>query len=147
MAYSDAKKTQAIILLATTGYDFEKVSNKMGIPEITLRRWGELQKNIDSEINDRKKSLPIPDMLEEAIKELLSMMPREWSGNSWGVAFGILVDKWLLMQGESTERKETILRGIENVEPEHRDEVIREAERILAEASGGGAASGKSQED
>lgn len=133
MAYRPEEKSQAIILLMTNNYDFEKVSEQTGIPEITLRRWGNDQMALEIDKNDTKK-FPIPNMLEEAIKKLLELMPEEWSGQAWGVTFGILIDKWLLMQGESTSRQETILRGIKDISPNERDNVLLQAEAILREA-------------
>ena len=124
MAYSDGTKVAALTRLASTGYDFSQVANETGVSETTLRRW------INGE-NGAKKD--VAELLENALSFLLSHVPKHMDGRSWGVAVGILIDKWLLMGGQPTARTEII-----NIDERTRNEladVLREADRILDAAA------------
>jgi hypothetical protein len=134
MAYSDAEVTEAMIRLAVNKYDYEKTAEQTGVNERTLRRWDK---------NATKKG--VPELLERAIERLLMVIPSDMKGNDWAVTLGILLDKWLLIQGEPTNRTESLIRGLKEVTPDDRDAIIREAERIIAEAIGGGNTSGDSK--
>jgi hypothetical protein len=134
MAYSDTEVSEAIIRLAVNRYDYKKTADELGISDRTLRRWDK---------NATKKG--VPDLLARAIERLLMIIPTSWKGNEWAVAIGILMDKWLLLQGEATNRTESIVRGLKDVTTDERDAIIKEAERILTEAVGRGVASGEPQ--
>jgi hypothetical protein len=136
MAYSDTEVTEAMIRLAVNKYDYEKTAEQTGIDQKTLRRWDK---------NATKKS--VPELLERAIERLLMVIPSDMKGNDWSVALGILLDKWLLMQGEPTNRTESLIRGLKDVTPNDRDAIIREAERIIREAVSSGDASSDSETD
>jgi hypothetical protein len=123
MAYSDAFVTEALIRLAVNKYDYKKTAEQLLIPEMTLRRW-------ESNKNVTKKG--IPELLDRAIERMLMVIPDKWDGNSWAIALGILIDKWLLLQGEPTSRSESLIRGMQEVSQNDRDAIIQEAERILA---------------
>lgn len=138
MAYSDAFVTEAIIRLAVNKYDYKKTAEQLAIPEMTLRRW---EKNE----NVIKKS--VPELLERAIERLLMVIPPDMKGQDWAIALGILMDKWLLIQGEPTNRTESLFRGIKDITPDDRNAIIQEAERILAEAASGGASSSEPETD
>jgi hypothetical protein len=127
MAYSDTEATEALIRLAVNKYDYKLTAEQTGIDEKTLRRWDK---------NATKKS--VPELLERAIERLLMVIPSDMKGHDWSVTLGILLDKWLLIQGEPTNRTESLIRGLKDVTPDDRDAIIREAERIIAEAVGGG---------
>ena len=126
--YSDAFVTEALIKLAVNRYDYEATSAELGVPARTLRRW---DKNV------LKKG--VPELLERAIERMLMVIPTEWKGNQWAIALGILLDKWLLAQGMPTARMENIITRLAELKPDEYGDVIAEAERILATASGGGA--------
>ena len=136
MAYSDAFVNEAMIRLAVNKYDYDKTAEQMGVTSRSLRNW---------EKNFTKKG--IPDLLDRAIERMLSVIPDSWDGHDWAVALGILIDKWLLLQGEPTNRTENILRGLKDVNPDDRNAIVAEAERILAKATSGRADSGKSEDD
>lgn len=125
MAYSDGQRAEALIKLWISKFDYEGVSKELGIPERTLRRW---DKNVT------KKS--IPDLLDRAIGRLLMVIPTDMSASQWSTALGILIDKWLLMQGEPTSRTENISLQMDSLDADEYERVIAEAERIIADAKG-----------
>lgn len=125
MAYSDAEVTEAMIRLAVNKYDYDKTAEQVGVSAKTLQRW---DKNV------AKKG--VPELLERAIERLLMVIPEKMDGNAWSIALGILIDKWLLIQGQATSRTE-LMRVLRIESEDELSAVIREAERIL-ETSGGG---------
>jgi hypothetical protein len=134
MAYSDAFVTECMIRLAVNKYDFDKTAEQMGVTARSLRNW--------------EKSFPkkgVPELLCRAIERLLSVIPEKWDGHDWAVSLGILMDKWLLLQGEATNRTESIVRGLKDVTTDERDAIIKEAERILTETMGRSSAPGESE--
>ena len=127
--YSEAEVGEALIKLAVNKHDIKKTAKEIGISEKTLRRWA----------NDAPKK-GIGDLLERAIERMLLHIPTDWRGHDWAVALGILMDKWLLMQGEATARTEAIVTSAQSLTPEERNAVLAEADRILASAGKGGGA-------
>ena len=126
MAYSDIEKAEAIIMLAVNKYNFQKTADDFGVPVQTLRRWN---KNVP------KKS--VPELLERAIQRLLMVIPAEMKGSDWSVALGILMDKWLLVQGHATSRTAHINEQMEKLQDDEFDRVLEEANNIIREAQGG----------
>ena len=127
MAYSDAFKTEAVIRLATNKYDYQMTADQMGIPARTLRNW--------------EKSFPkkgVPELLERAIERMLMVIPKDMSGHDWAVAMGILMDKWLLLHGEPTQRTENIMQTFGELTEDERRAVVEEAQQIIAEFSSSG---------
>jgi len=122
--YSDAEVSEALILLAVNKYNYDKTSETLGIPPQTLRRWNKVVP---------KKG--VAELLERAIQRMLMHIPKDWKGNEWAVALGILMDKWLLVQGKATSREETLTGFLGEMPEDKRKEVIAEAERILAHAA------------
>lgn len=124
MAYSDVEATEAMIRLAVNKYDYALTAEQLGISEKTLRRW---DKNVT------KKG--VPELLERAIERLLMVIPERMDGNTWAVSLGILIDKWLLVQGQATSRHE-LMRVLRIESEDEFSAVIREAEQILANSDG-----------
>lgn len=134
MAYSDAEVAEALIRLAVNKYNFDKTAAETGYPPQTLRRWN---KNVP------KKG--VGDLLERAIERMLMHIPTDWSGSNWAIAIGILMDKWLLMQGEPTSRTETIGREVAAMNPTEKDELIAEVRDIIARAKSRASGSGSTR--
>lgn len=126
MAYSDIEKAEALIKLALNGYDWEKTATETGICKMTLRRWNKIVP---------KKG--VGELLERALARLLMAIPKELGGQEWSVAVGILMDKWLVMQGQPTNRIETVGRGLRELSDDEYYAVLAEAERILHDAASG----------
>lgn len=136
MAYSDTFKQEALICLALNKYNYAKAADSVGVPIRTLRRW-------DKDV--AKNS--VPELLERAIEHLLASIPT-LRGQDWAIALGILMDKWLLLQGMPTQRTEGIWKRIEQMNDTELDDVLAEAERILAvpvPAGGGGNGDGQGE--
>lgn len=131
MAYSDAEITEALILLAVNKYDYKKTAETLGMSVKSLRNWDK---------NYPKKS--VPELLERAIKRILMHIPKDMATKDWAIALGILMDKWLLGQGMATSRNENIMGFLEQLPEEKREQVIEQAERILARAASGGSDTG-----
>ena len=116
--YSDHEKAEAIIRLAVNKYDYKKTAEQSNISERTLRRWDKVA---------IKKG--VPDLLERAIQRL-----------------GILMDKWLLLQGEPTERTENLLKTFGALTDDERQAVIHEAQEIIGNIGTSGDFSGNGRE-
>jgi hypothetical protein len=125
--YSDAFRSEAVIRLAVNKYDYEKTAEQLGITRKTLRKW-------DKEYP--KKS--VPELLERAIERILSVIPSDMSGQDWAVTLGILMDKWLLIHGEPTQRTENIMQTFGELTEDERRAVVEEAQQIVAEFSTSG---------
>jgi len=129
--YSDAFKTEAVIRLAVNRYDYDKTAEQTGVAAKTLRVW---EKDVP------KKG--IPEMLERAVERMLMVIPSDMKAKDWGITLGILMDKWLLMQGEPTQRTENVISQFQALSDRERSEVISDAERILAGLSSNGSGPG-----
>lgn len=127
--YDDNERAEALFALAVNRYDYQKTAKETGIAVKTLRRWDKdaPKKNIGA-------------LLDRAIERLLSSVPNDLKGDAWAITLGILMDKWLLLQGEPTSRTETIAREVEKLTPNERDAVIAEARAIIDEARSRGVA-------
>jgi hypothetical protein len=132
MAYSDGEKAEAMIRLAFNKYDFDKTSKETGITVKTLRRW---EKNVP------KKG--VSELLDRAIRHMLANIPTTITGQDWAIALGILMDKWLLLQGEPTARTESVHRQVSELTDDEYDSLLEEASGILRKVRRGssGAAS------
>lgn len=127
--HNEFEQAAGLILLAQNGNDYEATAKQIGVSIDTLLYW-------QKKSSDKKEALPI--LLEAAIKKMLDMMPDKWTGNSWAVAFGIMMDKWLLVNGQPTARTEntTLISDLDNLTEKEKDDVLIEAERIIREAIG-----------
>lgn len=122
--HSDFDRAAGVMLLARNKMDYQLTAEMVGVSVETIRNW---------EKESFAKNEAIPVMLENAIKKLLEMMPTKWTGNTWAIAFGILMDKWLLVNGQPTQRTESTLVNLDELPEDQKDDVIAEAERIIAE--------------
>lgn len=130
--YSDAETAEALIALAVNRFNFKKTARQLSIPEQTLRNWSA------SNVGAKKG---VPELLERALERCL-MRVDEVGSSDLPVLIGILMDKWLLSQGESTTRTENITRVVDALTDDQRHELYAETQRILAEADGGRATAG-----
>jgi transposase-like protein len=128
--HSEFEKAAGIILLARNSGNIEETAKQLNIDKSTLHRW-------IAESETKKEALPI--LLEQAIKKMLDMMPDKWTGNSWAIAFGIMMDKWLLVNGQPTARTEqtTVISDLDQMNDKEKDAILTEAERIIREAISG----------
>jgi hypothetical protein len=117
MAYSDIKKSEALIKLAINKGDYAKTAKDTGIARKTLIRWA---KNVP------KKG--VPELLDRAIERMLMLIPAEMNARDWGIALGILMDKWLLAQGMATSRTENLFQSLSEMPDEELNELVREFE-------------------
>ena len=115
MAYSDAEVTEAMILLAVNKYDWDKTAEQFGVSTKTLRLWNK---------NFQEKS--VPELLNRAIQRMLMVIPSTMTGKDWGITMGILMDKWLIMQGQPTSRVENLVSALENMSNEDLKELEQE---------------------
>lgn len=113
--YSEAEQTESIIRLATNRYDYKTTSEQLGISIPTLRRWNKVVP---------KKT--VPELLDRAISRMLMVIPDKWDGNSWAIALGILMDKWLLLQGKATSRVANLVEGLEKLDDAELDQLVSE---------------------
>lgn len=119
--YGEAEVAEALVRLAVNHYDWNKTEEQTGIPVRTLRRW-------DKDVP--KKG--VPDLLERAITRLLMVIPKDLKGSDWAITLGILMDKWLLIQGEPTERTESLVRTFEALSEDERHAVVERAREIIS---------------
>lgn len=95
--------------LAEAGGNAEAASKATGIPATTLRGWKALYPNEFVELRREKRTGLIDDVwaaAREALKQLKAKLPM-MKGEKVAVAFGILVDKALVMGGEPDTISET----------------------------------------
>jgi len=130
-SYTDNFKTEALVRLAICGYDYDKAAADLGVHPNTLRNW-----------ERQSAKIAIPELLDRAIERLLSSIPEKMPAREWAIALGILLDKYLLLQGEPTSRSETLLRSLGVDDTTEFDAIVREAEAILAARDSGGAGAG-----
>jgi hypothetical protein len=126
MAYSDAEVGEALVRLAVNKYDYALTAEQTGVSESALKRWAK---------SEPKKG--VAELLERTIERLLMVIPEHWDGRDWAIALGILLDKWLLVNGKATSRAD-ISAVIEGLSDSERAAVIAETERILATATSSG---------
>lgn len=138
MAYSDKERTEALVRLAVNNYDYAKTASETGINHQTLRNW-------DKQFGD----VAVPELLDRAIRKILSVVPAQMPAKEWAVAFGILMDKWLVLRGEPTSRSEIVSRIEEQLpsDPGERDAVLQEARAYIERLGEGGDSSGPIQEN
>lgn len=132
--YNDGEVSEALIRLAINKYDYDKTAKDTGISTKTLRRWDKLAP---------KKGLS--ELLERAIERMLMVIPQTMTGQDWAIALGILMDKWLLIQGLPTARTEEVLKRLNDMGEYDVNAVLDEAEKILSTASSSGVYSGFEQ--
>lgn len=156
MAYSEEQKAGALVKLALNGNDYEKTAAEVGVSERQLYRWAGGQnikraKKVSKKANvsddkppdvltaldDHLPDLTVADMLEATIKRLLMLIPARMSGDDWSRALGILMDKWLILQGQPNQRVDILTRMLEQLPDSEYDNIIEEAKRVLSEARGG----------
>jgi transposase-like protein len=145
MAYDKEFKARALIRLAENRNDYEATAAEMGCSPRSLRHWAngnriEKKSAKSAEVPQKsaenaKDELTVADYLEQAVKHMLKNPPSELKGDDWAITVGVLMDKWLLVKGQPTERTETISRLLDQLPEHERDYVYEEAERIVAEAS------------
>jgi len=133
VAYSDAEKGEALIMLAINFYDFEKTSASLGMAENTLRAWDKKS----TEIAQKKDRFDTADLLERAVQRILMSIPKPVTLHEWAITVGILLDKVALFQGMPTQRAESIVRTLQEMQDDEFTNVLAEAERILAETKSG----------
>jgi len=95
--------------LAENGGNAEAASKETGIPARTLRGWKGLYSDDFAELRREKRTGLIDDVwgaAREALKQLKEKLPN-MKGDKVAVAFGILVDKALVMGGEPDTISET----------------------------------------
>lgn len=125
--YTDIEIHQFLTLLAFNKFNYSKTSELTGVPRNTLRRWNN---------SDVKKE--IPEILDATIRELLAKLPQTIPTKDFGIIAGILLDKWLIIQGMPTARNESVIGRLGDMDEHELDRIIREAEEIISEASSRG---------
>ena len=123
MAYSDQERTEALIQLSLQKYNWDATSKITGVPRSTLKRWAKSGPN-----------KTVPELLERTISRLLMSIPFQIPAKDYGIILGILLDKWLILQGEPTERHESILGRLGEMSTDELDRIISDAERIAEES-------------
>lgn len=145
MAYDKEFKARALIRLAENKNDFEKTAAEMGCSPRSLRHWAKgnrlepksakVQMSAKKSAGVAKSDLSVADYLEQAVIHMLKNPPEKMAGDDWAVAVGILMDKWLLVKGQPTERTETISRLLDGLPENERDYIYREAQELIKEIS------------
>ena len=119
MAYNEEEIAEVLISLALNRYNVSKTEEETGVSSRTIRRWAK---------NATKKG--VPELLERAVEQLLMKIPDKMTGEEWAVALGILMDKWLLMQGQATSRTEQNIYGwLQNLPDKELDKLVKEFEQ------------------
>jgi hypothetical protein len=143
MAYSAEAIAKALVLLAAYQNNYDKAAKEAGVSVRSLKRWAsgeQSAKNADTgDKNARNaesgtKNQTVAEGIETAIRTLLAAVP-QMDGHDWAVALGILLDKWLLVNGQPTARTESLTRQVNELSDDEYRTAIAEAERIIADAA------------
>lgn len=140
--YTDEFRAGAIAWLEGAGYPdtpgaLERVAGQLNVPTRTLRRWwtGESNPVPDNIVTLKKQELA--DVVKAEVYGILEAMGKtraEASYKELATAGGIMIDKLQLLQGKPTERTEVIETWLNGLPQSEYDDVIAEAERIIAES-------------
>jgi transposase-like protein len=135
VAYSEEFKAAALIRLAANKNDIDRTAAEIGCSPASIRRWADgqtVQKKVQKkETFANQSDLTVADYLEQAVKQMLGSVPDNMKGNDWAIALGILLDKWLLLGGQPTERVENITRWLEELPGDVYDDVVKQAEDVV----------------
>ena len=112
--YDDKFRTNAVLMLEAAGYPGQKgalarVANNLRMPPSTLQGWANGHHNPPpTELRCEKKA-DVIEFIKQEIPHIfreLGDARQDASYRELMVGLGILVDKWQLLAGEPTERKE-----------------------------------------
>ena len=133
--YPAEKRAQTLATLAVNGGDAVKTARKEKVGLRTVYRW-------QQQGPDYLKDKHVSELLEGVVKGLLvnSPDPSEANLKDWGIALGILLDKWMILGGNPTKRVENVSidgRVIQLSDREYNEALIQ-AQRILELEDSGG---------
>lgn len=136
--YDDKFRTNAVLMLEAAGYPDQKgaltrVANNLKMPPTTLAGWANGQNEPPAELRCEKKA-DVIEFIKKEIPQVFREMGdarQDASYRDLMVGMGILVDKWLILSGDATERHEI------RVEHDIDADTIREALAILGSKDAG----------
>lgn len=99
--YTEAEIADTLVKLAVNKGNLKKTSAETGVSTMTIYRW---QKNQVPAAGSESVAV----MVESVVKHLLSNIPDKMSGHDWAITLGILLDKYMIMQGGVNSRTENI---------------------------------------
>lgn len=139
MAYSNAVKAEALVRLAATGNDYDGVAKEMGIGRRTLVRWSMASVKNGAEMASKKGAISVIDLVAAALEKVLAAVPDDLPGVAWATTVGILVDKWLVLQGLNQPAAEwqAFAMRVRGLGDEQYWRVLREAERLFGDIVAG----------
>ena len=138
--YDDKFRTNAVLILEAAGYPDRKgalahAARALGMPESTLHGWANGKNNpAPSELRCEKKA-DVIEFIKQEIPQIfreLGDARQDANYRELMIGFGIIMDKWLLLSGDPTERRE--IKGSVSVDyssksdDELRQEVARQCE-------------------
>ena len=131
--YPAEKRAKTLTTLAVTKNDAKRTAEIEGIGVRTVYRW-------QAQGPDYLKDKQVSELLEGVVKGLLGNAPDPAEANmkDWGIALGILLDKWMILGGNPTKRVEnvTIEGRVLNLTDDQYRYALEEAEKILQLESG-----------
>jgi len=105
-SYGDQEKAEALACLESNGGNLQRTSRQLGIPRKTLEQWRNglhLHKGVAEISREKVGSLAnAAEILAWRIVESLPEKIAEASLKNAATAFGIMIDKMLLLQGRAT---------------------------------------------
>ena len=140
--YDDKFRANAVIMLQAAGYpdkkgSLQRVANHLSVPSSTLHGWVNGNSNPPpSDVQIEKKE----DVIAAIQNELARLFPeldkarQDATYRELMVAMGIMVDKWLLLAGEPTERKE--ITGSIDYSSRTDDELRQDIANLTTEGTG-----------
>jgi hypothetical protein len=110
-SYSDEDKASAVLMLEAAGYPvrigaMSQVVRELGVPESTLRSWAKQEHGAPpAKVRDRKRGELVQTLNEVAFKLLdhLGNIADTGDVKETATAFGIVVDKLQILNGEPTQ--------------------------------------------
>lgn len=114
--YDDKFRASAVVMLEAAGYPEQKgalirVANHLGVPESTLRGWESEEHNPPpAQLRAEKKEELTFELKNLAYELVTAMRGNIHDANlvQQATTFGIIVDKWQLLEGKPTWRGEIV---------------------------------------
>jgi len=138
--YTDEYRASAVLMLEAAGYPetegaLSRVADHLGMHYQTLSRWFRAVQNPPPNEMVQEKRFDLMEAIMDELRAIVGDMKSVRSEASYkdlGTVFGILTDKHQLLTGKPTERVEHLETMLETLPPDEYDNIIREAEAVIA---------------
>lgn len=154
--YTDEYRASAVVMLEAAGYPeqegaLSRVADHLGMHYQTLSRWFRAVQNPPPHGLVQEKRIDLRQAIRDELNAIfsdedLAAVRAEASYKDRITSAAILTDKLQLLDGKPTERVEHLETMLETLPPDEYDNIIREAEAVIASASASNTGSGQAPE-